>query len=191
MASQNQDRLAAHFLSHEVSTHPNRWDSLWKAGDFLPWDRGCANPALIDLLLHPSTTIPDTPDAVASESASFILDAPKTLEGTRKRVLVPGCGKGYDVALFAAAGYDAYGLEVSEKAAQVAKEWLASEEAKEGKEGEYKVRDESVGRGKTEVLQGDFFDDAWFADAGGKGEFDVIYDNTVSLRGGYGCEDVD
>ena len=74
---------------------------------------------------------------------------------------------------------------------EVAREWLRSEEAKEGKEGEYKVRDESVGRGKTEVLQGDFFDDAWFVDAGGKGEFDVIYDNTVSLRGGRGCEDVD
>lgn len=177
MASQNQDRLAAYFTSHPPTDHPSRWDNLWKAGDFLPWDRGCANPALIDLLLHPSTTIPDTPDAVASESASFILDAPTTLEGKRKRVLVPGCGKGYDVALFAAAGYDAYGLEVSEKATEVAKTWLGSEEARQGKEGEYKARDESVGRGRTEVLQGDFFEDEWVE---GKTGFDVIYDNTVS-----------
>jgi SAM-dependent methyltransferase len=181
--SQNQDRLAAYFTSHPTPDHPSRWDSLWKAGDFLPWDRGCANPALIDLLLHPSTTIPDTLDAVASESASFILDAPTTLEGKRKRVLIPGCGKGYDVALFAAAGYDAYGLEVSEKAAQVAREWLKSEDALEGKEGEYRVRDESTGKGKMEVLQGDFFEDGWL---NGNAAFDVIYDNTV--RGWYvGC----
>ncbi|KAF2707827.1 S-adenosyl-L-methionine-dependent methyltransferase [Pleomassaria siparia CBS 279.74] len=162
----NQDRLAAFFTSHPPTTHPSRWDDLWRAGDFLPWDRGCANPALIDLLFHPS-------------SSTFTLDSPKTSDGKRKRALVPGCGKGYDVALFAAAGYDALGLEVSEKAANVARDWLSGDDAKEGKEGEYKARDEDIGTGATQVVNGDFFEDGWLAGAGGLGEgFDVIYDNT-------------
>jgi len=170
MANPNQDRLAAFFKSYPASQHPSRWNDLWVAGDFIPWDRGSANPALIDLLLHPS-------------DATYTLDPPKNAHGKLKRALVPGCGKGYDVALFAASGYDAYGLEVSGVAADVAKTWLASHEAREGNEGEYRTQDEGIGRGKAEVLHGDFFRDDWLEAAGGLGlGFDVIYDNTVSLQ---------
>jgi SAM-dependent methyltransferase len=165
--SANQDRLKTHFSGHSPTAHAQRWDALWSEGTFLPWDRGNANPALIDTLNEHTST----------------LGSPLKADGSRKRALVPGCGKGYDVALFAAHGYDGYGIEVSDNAVRVAKEYLKN--PGEGPlEGEYKVRDESVGRGKMECLLGDFFEDGdgWVEGAGGMGEgFDVIYDNTVSL----------
>jgi hypothetical protein len=93
---------------------------------------------------------------------------------------VPGCGKGYDIALFAAHGYDSYGLEVSENAVKASEAYLKNPGAGP-LEGEYKVFDEATGRGSMVCLLGDFFDDAWLDTAGGLGEgFDVIYDNTVS-----------
>ncbi|KAF1962398.1 S-adenosyl-L-methionine-dependent methyltransferase [Byssothecium circinans] len=161
--SQNQDRLRAHFAGHDASAHPQRWDELWQKGDFIPWDRGHANPALIDALNQRSDLFPSP----ISQS-----------DGKRKRALVPGCGIGYDVALFAAHGYDAYGLEVSASAVKAAKEYL--KDVGEGPlEGEYKVKDAKVGVGKKDCVLGDFFDDAWLDGVGGRGEgFDVIYDNT-------------
>ena len=97
-------------------------------------------------------------------------------------MLIPGCGKGYDVALFAAHGYDAYGLEVSTHAAEAARKYL--EDAGKGPlEGEYSVNDEKIGRGATKIVCGDFFEDEWFKDIDGwEGDegFDIIYDITVS-----------
>lgn len=161
----NQDRLKSHFTGHEADAHPQRWDDLWKAADFLPWDRGYANPALIDALFE----------------RSDILGSPLKPDGSRKRALVPGCGKGYDLALFASHGYDAYGIEISENAIKIAEEYLKT--PGEGPlEGEYKLKDEQLGRGHTKALLGDFFKDEWVDGAGGIGEgFDVIYDNTVGM----------
>jgi SAM-dependent methyltransferase len=103
-------------------------------------------------------------------------------DGKRRRVLVPGCGKGYDVALFAAYGYDAYGLEVSSHAADAARKYL--EEPRKGPlEGEYAVMDEKIGRGAMRVVCGDYFKDGWLGDVEGWESdegFDIIYDNTVS-----------
>ena len=162
--SQNQDRLKAHFVGHAAAEHNKRWDDLWSAGGFLPWDRGHTNPALIDTL----------------NERKDLLPSPKSGTGERARALVPGCGKGYDIALFAAHGYDSFGLEVSESAVKAADEYL--KDPGEGPlEGEYKVADEKNGRGVTECLLGDFFKDEWLNGTGGlKGGFDVIYDNTVS-----------
>ncbi|KAF2634245.1 S-adenosyl-L-methionine-dependent methyltransferase [Massarina eburnea CBS 473.64] len=165
--SQNQDRLRAHFAGHAIPTHSARWDTLWATADFLPWDRGHANPALIDALRQRSDLFPPTlPPNTSSQTHT-----------KRKRALVPGCGKGYDVALFAAHGYDAYGLEVSEHAARAAREYL-KEPGPGPLEGEYEVG--GVGEGKREVVEGDYFEDSWLSDVeGGKGEgFDIIYDNT-------------
>jgi len=95
---------------------------------------------------------------------------------------VPGCGKGYDVALFAAHGYDAYGLEVSSHAAEAAKGYL-KDAGKGPLEGEYKFADEKIGKGAMNVVCGDFFEDGWLADVEGwEGDegFDIIYDITVS-----------
>ncbi|KAJ4350512.1 uncharacterized protein N0V89_009133 [Didymosphaeria variabile] len=160
--TQKQDRLKAHFNDHAPTEHSKRWDDLWSAGDFLPWDRGYANPALIDTLAERKDLLP----------------SPKSASGKRARALVPGCGKGYDIALFAAHGYDSFGLEVSENAVRVSEDYLR--EPGEGPlEGEYKISDEKVGRGAMKCLLGDFFEDGWLEGTGGLGEgFDVIYDNT-------------
>jgi hypothetical protein len=82
---------------------------------------------------------------------------------------------GYDLALFAAFGYDAYGLEVSAHAAAAARKYLA-DPGKGPLEGEYVMRDKEVGRGNMCVLEGDYFEDGWLE---GEEGFDVIYDNTV------------
>ena len=154
----------------------------------LPWDRGYANPALIDLLANPSSppTSPDqnpTPGAPSPNTSVPAIELPKAVEGgKRKKALVPGCGKGYDVALFSAYGYDAYGLEVSAHAAKAAETYLSN--AGEGSlEKEYSGKDEGQGKGKAVSLVGDFLEDGWLKEAGvqTEGGFDVIYDNTVGL----------
>lgn len=142
------------------------WTSLWndKAPDErLPWDRGFPNPGLEDLLRQ--------------KGAAALLGGPLT-EGPegrrRKKVLVPGCGSGVDVLLFASFGYDAYGLDYSQVAVDLAK----AEEAKNG--GQYGVRDVAVGRGHATFIQGDFFKDAWLEKLGlERNCFEVIYDYTV------------
>lgn len=209
MESQNQDRLRTHFADAPISAHNDRWDDLWKQGTFLPWDRGHANPALIDLLQHRSvpSSSPDpnpTPGAPPPNSSSAgYLSLPAGLrpDGTRRRVLIPGCGKGYDVVLFAAHGYDAYGLEVSAHAADVAKRYVdaAGNEAKKNDkdrdgplEGEYLAASSSheAGYGSMNVLVGDYFSDEWLGEVEGWKEgdgFDIIYDNTVCLRPRHIC----
>ncbi|KAI4942657.1 hypothetical protein J4E91_009826 [Alternaria rosae] len=188
MATQNQDRLRTHFSSAPDKEHNNRWDDLWRESTFLPWDRGHANPALIDLLQErgrPLSSPDPNPSLGApppnSESAGYAsLAGPLRDDGKRRRALVPGCGKGYDVALFAAHGYDAYGLEVSSHAADAARKYL--EDPGKGPLGrEYAVANEKVGKGAMNVICGDFFEDGWLADVEGwEGDegFDIIYDNT-------------
>jgi len=148
-----RERLRQHFSSGNT---PQRWDDLWAAGTFLPWDRGTPNPALIDVL----------------ETRKDLLGEP-LVDGRRKKVLIPGCGKGYDVYLFAACGYDAVGLEGSKHALEACEGFRGEVEGKE----EYSVRDEKVGRGTVKFVEGDFFKSEW---EGGvvDGGFDVIYDYT-------------
>ena len=155
-----RERLRQHFLQDRT---PSRWNELWTTGSFLPWDRGVPNPALKDALLSHSSTI----------------GPPLHPDGTRKRALVPGCGKGYDVLLLSAAGYDAYGLEVS-GAVEAARSHARGVEGEEA----YAVFDEKVGPGKVEFVEGDFYSDAWEKVITGDGEgggFDLIYDYTVSF----------
>ncbi|PWY73039.1 putative thiol methyltransferase [Aspergillus heteromorphus CBS 117.55] len=156
---ENKLRLLKHF-GGEGPPANDRWAALWDAGDFLPWDQGVPNPALVDVMR-------DRQDLVGD---SVLVDDGG--ERRRKRALVPGCGRGYDVLLLSSLGYDAYGLEVSSKAVQEAQSWAAQHLD------DYPVRDESIGRGKAQFIAGDFFDDAWVAHADGVGKFDFIYDYT-------------
>lgn len=153
-------RLLAHFDS-PVDDHPSKWSALWDAGDFLPWDKGFPNPALVD-------TLAKRQELLGSPLA-------ERTQGTRKKALVPGCGVGYDVLLLASFGYDAFGLEVSETAVNKAQEFTKSKMGK----GEYAVKDETVGTGKVAFLAGDFFKDDWLKKAHESSEFDLIYDYTV------------
>lgn len=152
-------RLLATFAA-PPSEHGKRWDKLWEEKDFLPWDKGTPNPALVDLLN-------DRRDLIGS---------PLMEEGgnkRRKRALVPGCGRGYDVLLLASFGYDAYGLEISKSAVQTC------EEEKRTNGTKYSVKDEAVGAGEAKFLVGDFFADDWVEEVEGPGKFELIYDYTV------------
>lgn len=153
-------RLLSHFAEAKgTAQHGQKWDDLWKAG-FLPWDKGFPNPALVDLL---------------SERQDIL---PSSSPQKRKKALVPGCGKGYDVLLLSAFGYDAYGLEISPKALESAKQ---TEKEVAGK-GVYETR-EGVEKGKITWLAGDFFTDEVLKGVEADGKFDLIYDYTVCLPG--------
>ena len=155
-------QLQAHFSVPE-SEHLDRWSKLWDAGDFLPWDRGLPQPALVDVLS-------DRQDLVGS---CFVEDGSGGKR--RKRALVPGCGRGYDVLLLASFGYDAYGLEASESAIKRCKEEQANNLPK------YPVKDEATGAGSVKFLKGDFFREGWLEDVDGEGKFELIFDYTASL----------
>ncbi|KAH7356592.1 thiol methyltransferase-like protein [Rhexocercosporidium sp. MPI-PUGE-AT-0058] len=137
-------RLLSHFTSAQGSAeHGSKWNELWTEG-FLPWDKGFPNPALSDLLSQRQDLLPP----------------PSSQQSLRKKkALVPGCGKGYDVLLLSAHGYDGYGLEISSKALEEARKV----EGEMAGKGDYATR-EGVERGSGGVLGGE--------------KFDLIYDYT-------------
>ncbi|KAH0542311.1 hypothetical protein FGG08_003248 [Glutinoglossum americanum] len=157
-------RLLEHF-SVPDSTFGERWALLWDAGDFLPWDKGTPNPALEDLLENRKDLLGGS---VFVEGESGALPGEKR----RKRALVPGCGRGYDVLLLASYGYDAYGLEISDTAVKLCEEY-ASEHGKD-----YPARDESIGVGKVKFILGDFFKEEWEKEVEGAARFELLYDYT-------------
>lgn len=151
-------QVQAVLAQYKGDKYVDGWAALWDKCDNLPWDRGFPNPALEDALVQQQGTI----------------GGPITQDSQRKKALVPGCGRGVDVLLLASFGYDAYGLDYSATAVEMCKK----EEAENG--GWFRVRDQSVGRGKVTFVQGDFFDDAWLREIGVPlNGFDVIYDYTV------------
>jgi methyl halide transferase len=130
--------------SEDIPTN-DKWDTLWH-NENTPWDRGLPSPALVELL----------------KDKHF----PLVPEGKKGKALVPGCGRGYDVVLFAGLTGDeqniekAVGLDVSEKAVEEARERHAN------------------APGHSEFVTGDFFSDSedWIK----QGPYDVVYDYTVS-----------
>ncbi|KAH8821087.1 thiol methyltransferase-like protein [Xylogone sp. PMI_703] len=151
---QARERLKSQFGDVDPAEHGAKWDELWNE-NFVPWDRGVPNPALIDFLDERQ----DLLGSLASNS--------------RKKVLVPGCGKGYDVLLLASRGYDAYGLDYSEKALEEARK---VEKEFAGK-GIYEAKS-GVQPGKITWLVGDFFKDDFLRPVTGEHKFDLIYDYT-------------
>lgn len=158
-SSDGRSRLSTHFDVPE-SSHPDRWAQLWNAGDFLPWDRGGPNPALKDLLNQKKGLIGES--WVENENGSR----------RRKTALVPGCGRGYDVLLLAGHGYEAYGLEISDKAVQ------NCHEEKRTNGDQYMVDMHPDHVGTSTFLKGNFFAGEWTNAVPG-GTFDLIYDYTV------------
>ncbi|KAH0535982.1 hypothetical protein FGG08_007119 [Glutinoglossum americanum] len=164
-------RLIGHFDNVPLERHASAWSELWDQGESDLWDRGCPSPSLVDLLEHQ----PDVLNPIAPS-------------GRRKRALVPGCGRGYDVILLALHGFDAYGLEISPTAVATGKEYAISElkepslcyfsTPSEAKREEYRKN-----RGEPRFLQGNFFESDWDgevvsqSDHGSK--FDLVYDYTV------------
>lgn len=154
-------RLLEHF-SGEGPPPNDRWSALWDAGDFLPWDQGIPNPALVDVMQGRQELVGSSP--LVEEHGEL----------RRKRAFVPGCGRGYDVLLLASLGYDAYGLEVSTTAVEKAQAWAEEHAA------DYPIRDETVGCGKAKFILGDFFSNQWIQQGDGIDKFEFIYDYTVS-----------
>jgi methyl halide transferase len=156
-------RLQGHFQEYSGEKYGDGWEQLWAKGDFLPWDKGAPNPALIDTLI---------------ERQDLVGNALVAMDGKlrRKRALVPGCGRGVDVLLLKSFGYDAVGLEYSEaavKACQIYEEEHGSE---------YQLQEKALGEGTAQFVVGDFFKDNWLQEkAGIEGPFDLIYDYTVSI----------
>ncbi|KAL4975894.1 S-adenosyl-L-methionine-dependent methyltransferase [Aspergillus desertorum] len=181
-------RLIAHFENCPTPSHPKAWSDLWDAGESSLWDRGMPSPALIDLLESYQNTLlyPLEPE---TEKDCGEADTGETRK-RRKRALVPGCGRGYDVLTLALHGFDAYGLEVSATAVSEARGFaereLSSPQASHCGEKFDRERARHVGVGKVRFVQGDFFEDSWAEeedlglDVGkdGKGKFDLVYDYT-------------
>ncbi|ORY83608.1 S-adenosyl-L-methionine-dependent methyltransferase [Protomyces lactucae-debilis] len=131
----------------EAPQHNDQWAKLWEE-QVTPWDRSEPSPALVELL-----------------EAQADLFQCKDVEPTlKKRVLVPGCGRGYDVGLFSrtldAKQFDqVIGLEVSPGAVEAAKSHL----------------NENSGKIAAHVVLGDFFDKM---DTSLQEPFAIIYDYT-------------
>ncbi|KAL9131267.1 MAG: hypothetical protein Q9217_000754 [Psora testacea] len=160
MASLQEARakLMSHFAG-DSAANPERWSALWDKGDFLPWDRGKPNPALEDVLFGRQDLVGT---CMATESSGY---------KHRKKALVPGCGRGYDVLLLASFGYDACGLEVSETAV---KRCLEEQETNAKN---YPAKDETIGAGEVSFIYGDFFAEDLKSHMG-LDRFDLIYDYT-------------
>ena len=165
-ASQSTDdraRLREHFskFSDTDSSYTQGWDQLWQKG-YVPFDREKPSPAIVDTLKERRELVEDP----------FVIE-----NGTRrrKRALVPGCGRGYDVLLFSSCGYDAYGLECSENALKACQDFAQKSDD------QYPAWDKEVGKGQRHWICGDFFQDEWCIARDGKPlHFDLIYDYTVS-----------
>lgn len=152
----NAPKIQAHF-SGDGPPLNDRWSDLWNQGT-VPWDQGTHNPALEDTLIHRKDLIGDSLYADDGQGGR-----------RRKRALVPGCGRGYDVLLLARMGFDAVGLEVSGKAVEEGRAWI----------GEHEKKDHGGIVGEARIILGDFFNDAWVEEIGCQDGFDLIYDFTV------------
>lgn len=161
--------LREHFINYAESNKGDGWAKLWEAGDFLPWDRMVPSPALTDTLDNHAQVV---------GSSKLVLPDGST---RRKRALVPGCGRGVDVMMLQAYGYDVVGLEYAAKAVEACEVYAKQTDNDDF----YKVRNETMGKGSRVFVQGDFYTDSWLEKAGlghleKEGVFDLIYDYTVS-----------
>lgn len=153
------DELRKHFSAIPAEEQAGGWDAMWQR-KVTPWDRSAPNPALVDALRDRCDVLgPPLKESVGKE---------------RKRALVPGCGRGYDVFLFASHGYDAFGLDMAKTAIDGCNELRAQEGDDPDK---YPVSNADVGRGGTTFLKADFFKDDFLGQTGGE-NFDLIYDYT-------------
>eukprot|EP01137_Pigoraptor_chileana_P010927 Opistho-2@61096 len=133
------------------------WENIWledggtNVGQ--KWDRGVSSPALIDLL--------------RKQAEGHSEDGVRPLP--RGRVLVPGCGRGYDLVEFARYGIassEAIGADIAPMGVKAAQEFIS---------GLTDITDEQ--KGKIRIAHVDFFTAKPEDEAVG-GKFDVAYDYT-------------
>jgi SAM-dependent methyltransferase len=80
------------------SSQPEFWDTRYRGGT-TPWDAG----------------------AVPKKLAQWLIAQPRAM-----RVLVPGCGSGYEVRLFAERGHDVLAIDFSDAAVEAARRTLGN-----------------------------------------------------------------
>ncbi|KAJ9485146.1 hypothetical protein VN97_g8224 [Penicillium thymicola] len=154
---EGRSRLISHFEQSSIEDHNDAWNNLWETDNSDMWDRGKPSPALIDLL----------------EQREDIL-SPIAANGQKKKILVPGCGKGYDVVMLALHGFDAVGLEISSKGVSTAEEYAHKELQTPQPYNFGSAWASKFERGSVSFIQGDFFQ----SDCTKGEKFDVIYDYT-------------
>jgi methyl halide transferase len=152
--------LETTFAGQPLARHAAGWDALWRQ-QTTPWDRGGPSVALDEIVARRKDVL-----------------GPAVFRGSdgaqqRKSALVPGCGRGHDVLLLAAWGYNVVGLDVSAEASARA----AANEREHFGEDTYRARD-GGGKGKVTWVTGNFWGDEWFEQAGRR-QFDLIFDYTV------------
>ncbi|KAM3425090.1 hypothetical protein BST61_g7056 [Cercospora zeina] len=153
-----RQKLRDTFANRPLDDQLTGWDELWKQ-QVTPWDRAGPSHALADAVTgHPDILGPP----VKSDSGR-----------RRRRALVPGCGRGYDVLLLAALGYDAYGVDGSSAAIDAARRL----QMEAGGSASYRALETESGRGRETFVRNDFFKDD-FLEATGGGSFDLIFDYT-------------
>ncbi|KAJ5273479.1 hypothetical protein N7478_008604 [Penicillium angulare] len=152
-----------------VQDYESGWSALWDAGESNIWDQGKASPALVDLV----------------EGAGELFD-PFTIQGTKKNVVVPGCGRGYDVVMLALHGFNAYGLEISDTAVKEAEAYAATQMSHSSAYHFGNEQSRSSSPGTVTFLEGDFFSSTWDfkGEPNGMRKFDMAYDYT-GLNGVY------
>ncbi|KAI1414467.1 S-adenosyl-L-methionine-dependent methyltransferase [Hypoxylon sp. FL1857] len=160
--SEPRARLISHFANRGRDHQSSGWVELWETGETDLWDRGKPSPALIDWLESQPEVLPSHP-------------------GRRFTALVPGCGKGYDVAMLALHGFNVYGLDVSQNALETAQSYAAPE-LREPSAYNFASEDsrKEESPGTLKFIEGDFFKTDWEkeVDIDDFQGFDLIYDYT-------------
>ncbi|KAI7083022.1 hypothetical protein KC356_g7909 [Hortaea werneckii] len=152
-----RERLRQHFDALPPEKQAGGWNAMWEQ-NVTPWDRGEPSPALVDTLQY---KLPQIEASSSQDTSSNKTPNPST---RRKKALVPGCGRGYDVLLLASYGYDAYGLDTSTLAIQGAQELARSPD----RATKYPPATNSAGTtagppGTATFLEADFFSDDFLA----------------------------
>ncbi|SMR41516.1 unnamed protein product [Zymoseptoria tritici ST99CH_1E4] len=164
--SSDRQILKETFANTDPSTHTSHWESLWSKST-TPWDRSGPSLALKDAILSKPSIFGPTPSSKDQSTTC------------RKRALVPGCGRGYDVLLLASLGYDTVGLDAS-KTAIAAAESLKSTLASKPDPAYAPPAEANITPGTATFLEADFFKTLPLPkNAEGKEEtFDLIFDYT-------------
>ncbi|OTA32928.1 hypothetical protein BTJ68_05676 [Hortaea werneckii EXF-2000] len=137
-----RERLRQHFDALPPEKQAGGWNAMWEQ-NVTPWDRGEPNRGLL-IPGHLQQQNPHQPTR-------------------RKKALVPGCGRGYDVLLLASYGYDAYGLDTSALAIQGAQELARSPDRATKYPPGTNSSGTTAGPGTATFLEADFFSDDFLA----------------------------
>ncbi|KAL9943226.1 hypothetical protein D7B24_007541 [Verticillium nonalfalfae] len=167
MSDHNSNKLSSTFAMSPLASHGPKWSALWEE-KYTPWDRGGPSLALNDFLLSRPNLVPPVTSSTAP----------------RPKALVPGCGKGHDVLLLAAFGYDVVGLDFAPAAASEAieNEKSVREALRDGDKTAdvYKPKEGVPSVGAVAWATGDFFSNEWLEQSNiSEGTtFDLIFDYT-------------